>query len=398
MYLYHALSLLLALEEDEENPSSKRKYFRDGLNDEGRLRRRARIPRVALLDPTVSPWQYMYDSRDDTALITVTGFDRAIFDELLLKFIPYYNSYSPWDSGGAGGGGGIKPIDPLSVLGGRPRKLDAAACLALVLVANRTTGSLFQLQTFFGATGTPIGKWLQFGRRIVCLMLENDPLAAVRMPSVDKIEELKSVCNEKFMFLRDAYCVGDGLKIPIENCGDPAVQNQFYNGWTHGTYITNLFIFSLDGRLIAMIINAPGSMHDSTLAMVKDMSSIYDHLEQIYQLTGGRCVMDSAFASANTDSIIKSAQDCFQGETALEISVFRDATSLRQAAEWGMRALQGSFPRLTEKIKWEDNEDNRFYFLYQVTLLYNYRLERVGLNQIRNTYVPAWSRDAAFFM
>jgi hypothetical protein len=35
------------------------------------------------------------------------------------------------------------------------------------------------------------------------------------------------------------------------------------------------------------------------------------------------------------------------------------ATSLRQAAEWGMRALQGSFPRLKERKTFSDDIADR---------------------------------------
>jgi hypothetical protein len=69
-----------------------------------------------------------------------------------------------------------------------------------------------------------------------------------------------------------------------------------------------------------------------------------------------------------------------------------EATSLRQAAEWGMRAIQGSMPRLKDAIRYEENGE-RSRIMKLVPLLYNLRLSRVGLNQIANTYVPHWSKD-----
>ena len=73
------------------------------------------------------------------------------------------------------------------------------------------------------------------------------------------------------------------------------------------------------------------------------------------------------------------------------------ATSLRQAAEWGMRAIQGAFPRLKDSVPVEENGERKVY-LSLVPLLYNFRLETVGSNQIRNTYCIGWSRDADFFI
>jgi hypothetical protein len=57
-----------------------------------------------------------------------------------------------------------------------------------------------------------------------------------------------------------------------------------------------------------------------------------------------------------------------------------------------MRAIQGAFPRLKDTIHYEattDIEDRleRKLVLKIVMLLYNFRLEKVGLNQIQNVYM-----------
>jgi len=66
--------------------------------------------------------------------------------------------------------------------------------------------------------------------------------------------------------------------------------------------------------------------------------------------------MDSAFCSRGNAFVIKSAQeDVTLGEDANEHTMLREATSMRQAAEWGMRALQGSFPRLKACLKYEEH-------------------------------------------
>ena len=82
-----------------------------------------------------------------------------------------------------------------------------------------------------------------------------------------------------------------------------------------------------------------------------------------------------------------------------------EATSLRQASEWGMRAIQSAFPQLKETIKYESAGDDdevedtkleRWLVLKLMVLLYNFRLEKVGLNQLQNVYVPGWSQDATY--
>ena len=107
--------------------------------------------------------------------------------------------------------------------------------------------------------------------------------------------------------------------------------------------------------------------------------------------------MDSAFAAGKAPYLIKSAQDVNVAKSAAEMVKLTEATSLRQAAEWGMRAIQGSMPRLKDAMQFEENGERK-RIMKLVPWLYNLRVIRVGLNQIANTYVPAWSRDAAYFI
>jgi hypothetical protein len=64
------------------------------------------------------------------------------------------------------------------------------------------------------------------------------------------------------------------------------------------------------------------------------------------------------------------------------------ATFLRQAAEWGMRVLQGSFPRLKDTLLYLEDMTDRRLFLHLIPMVYNFRTQFVGLNQIRSTFYP----------
>jgi len=107
-----------------------------------------------------------------------------------------------------------------------------------------------------------------------------------------------------------------------------------------------------------------------------------------FSISSGKCIMDSAFVSANNPSIISSAQQYSAARSVEDIVCFHDATSMRQAAEWGMHAILGSFPRLTERIQFEENGEH-FIILKLVPLLYNFCCETIGLNQICNTFLPS---------
>jgi hypothetical protein len=136
-------------------------------------------------------------------------------------------------------------------------------------------------------------------------------------------------------------------------------------------------------------------VHDSSIA---EWCCLYQKLEEVYRSTGRKCCVDSAFAAATNDFLIRSEEDLTscQTETEIAIKCTKDRLPvllLRQASEWGMRAIQSAFPRLKDTINYEVNGERRI-LLKLVPLLYNIRLELVGLNQIRNVYALHWSKDA----
>jgi len=378
-FLSSALSFLAA------HVNSKAPTFRDLLDLIGRQRRDRRIPREALLWPEESPWKKLCNSGNQQAMITATGFDHQAFAELLSIFKPLFNGHTPWT--GLSDGSAFAKLKKKRL--GRPRLIAAEDCLGLVLCWCRFKGALFILQGWFGLTGTPADVWLKFGRRMLLKAIHRHPHAKVRMPSDQKIEQHKAVIGSQHPALANVHCVADGLKLFFESVQNHLEQSMCHNGWTGGCCTTNLFCFGPDGRIIACFLNSPGSVHDSTMA---DWGDVYKLWEEICDRTGAVCCIDSAFKTCEAPCLIRSSNDETKARDAAEHQIFVQATSLRQAAEWGMRAIQGSFPRLKDKIKCELNGERKVFLLLAVCL-YNCRVERVGLNQIRNVCVPGWSKD-----
>ena len=62
-----------------------------------------------------------------------------------------------------------------------------------------------------------------------------------------------------------------------------------------------------------------------------------------------------------------------------------------------MRGLQGSFPRLKHRIIYEENGEQAIILKF-ITLLYNYRVQSVVINQILNHYMPLLSEDARYLL
>jgi hypothetical protein len=74
---------------------------------------------------------------------------------------------------------------------------------------------------------------------------------------------------------------------------------KFYTGWTHGHYVTNLLGFGPGEMIIFGVINAPGSIDDSSLA---SFFGIYEKLQAVYDKTGSKVIMDLLFVQVNLSS------------------------------------------------------------------------------------------------
>jgi hypothetical protein len=67
-----------------------------------------------------------------------------------------------------------------------------------------------------------------------------------------------------------------------------------------------------------------------------------------------------------------------------------------QMAEWGMRGLQASFPRLKDRLDYEEKGEQQL-ILELIVYLYNSWATLVGLSQIQSVYMPWLRRSANMF-
>jgi len=81
-YSYYIYSQLLA--------DSRYKMI---LNEDDRRNRDRRIPRIALKKYKNSPFEYLYNSLNNQALLNATGHNHRTFNLLLKKIEPYYKYY-----------------------------------------------------------------------------------------------------------------------------------------------------------------------------------------------------------------------------------------------------------------------------------------------------------------
>jgi DDE superfamily endonuclease len=153
-----------------------------------------------------------------------------------------------------------------------------------------TTGSNSRtLPLIFGLTNTPMERWLSFGKSCLFSVLsEYKPT----FPNAIKVEAYKVALSVKYRHAVDVAFACDGVKIPIAKPGDHFKQSKYYNGWTHGHYVSCIFVFAPDGTIPVCVLNAPGCLHGSTVA---DYGGVYDKLRSLCNFYGPKTVVDSAF-------------------------------------------------------------------------------------------------------
>jgi hypothetical protein len=91
--------------------------------------------------------------------------------------------------------------------------------------------------------------------------------------------------------------------------------------------------------------------------------------------------VDSAFGNVSREFLIKLMKEIIHIKDSVEREIARDAISMWQSAEWGMRKFQSSMPRLKDHMKFETRGEQRIT-LTMMILLYNLQTRAVGINQI----------------
>ncbi|KAJ7325461.1 hypothetical protein DFH08DRAFT_817138 [Mycena albidolilacea] len=166
------------------------------------------------------------------------------------------------------------------------------------------------------------------------------PDAAIRYPgSVEEFQALNDLIIERHSQLKGAFASLDGLNLPVQTAEDEEMENATYNGWLCEHFISS----QIEGKIRAPIKS--GQVIRGTTAEIED-----------------------------------------------KLAFDRDLLSYRQTAEWGMRALQGSFGRLRLPLDIGDT-DARGNLLEICVRLHNLRTRRVGHNQIRTVYMPLWRQN-----
>lgn len=156
------------------------------------------------------------------------------------------------------------------------------------------------------------------------------------------------------------------------------------------------FITFITGTVIACHLNAPGSWHDSRVAQ-----PIYQKLRtrtpNVYYLVADTAFPRGSAAVRNGGFIrapMKAGERLHMTDEEMRAAVQFDhqLLSCQQAAEWGMRTIQGSFGRLWMPLPVDDTR-GRAKLIETCIRLSNVRARLVGISQIREVFMPIWKEE-----
>ena len=353
----------------------------EGLQVRNQRLHRFYLTRASLAHPRAdTAWQVLYRSQINKAFIVTMGINTSLFHELATKFAQL------WDH---------EVIVRTDVRDGKKycgrRSLGAEGVLGLILHYLNSTMSSYSLQQIFGLTPAVCSRYLRNGLPTLLRVLICDKNAHIMWPTEHEMEYLSSLIRAKYPRVKHAIGFVDGVHLPVFSTANSEMQNAYYNGWCSSHFTSNIFCFSPQGRIICCALNAPGSWHDSNVATGFYRKLLNNTPDPYFVVADTAFPRSEALLKNKIKTPLKSDFKWPESRTAcIELKLDHEQIiSARQAAEWGMHALQGSFGRLKMPLSITDIEF-RSNVLMVYTRLHQLRVSIVGVNQIRNVYEHAW--------
>jgi hypothetical protein len=154
--------------------------------------------------------------------------------------------------------------------------------------------------------------------------------------------------------------------------------------------VNNVFAYGPDGKVFLCAINFPGSWPDGSIT-----ANILPYIRN--NIGNYKMCVDQGFPRSGDAHLIlvgpiskRQAKRLALNLRPYLLRISNIYTSLRQASEWGMRSLQGTFPRCKKRLP--GNAEKRKKVIQSIVLIHNFRTELVGLNQISTVFDPEYER------
>ena len=335
------------------------------------IRERSYLLRESLLHPTLSPWRRLYEYGDPSSFLHVTGLTREAFEMLLgVVFAPGHRLRQRRR--------------------GRPWSLPMDGHLGLLLCYLGSQMNLKWLCLIFGITPSACSRILHYILRLTVKRLRHHPLARVKFPNEEEMQQYADMIRHREPSVTDVIGFMDGVSFTTECTDERVEQNAYYCGYDCDTMVNNVFIFGPDGKIFFCAINYPGSWADGTLT-----ARFFAHIKQ--RIGRHKICVDQGFPRSGEASGIlvgpipeRSARRLHPAVHDNLLRLSNVYTSLRQASEWGMRGMQGTFPRCKKRLP--SDRVKRRLVIESIIFINNFRTHIVGLNQISTVFNPEYEQ------
>ncbi len=340
------------------------------------IRERSNLLRQSILLPSASPWQHLWDHGDAESFLLMTGVTREVF-LMLLKVL-----YSPTEI----------QHHSTCLFGrvGRPRSLMIHAELGMFLFFIGSTMNIKHLCLLFGTTPNVCSQTVRRMLKQVPRNLRNNEFAKVVFPNNERMAQFAAMVQNSEPVAHDVIGFLDGVSLHSECSSDTLEQNAMYNGYHADTMVNNIIVYGADGKVIMCALNFPGSSHDGSLCtnilpILREKIGVFKIcVDQGFPRRGDALdILVGPVSKRSARSLSPLLRDYI-------LRLSNVYVSLRQASEWGMRCLQGSFPRIKRRLPSEKVKRKRM--IESIVLLHNYQTHFVGRNQIRAVFDPEYER------
>ena len=311
------------------------------------------------------------DYGDDSSFLHVTGLTRYAFTMLLDVVIP------PWHRLHHRRKGRQWSLPPDGQLG----------LLLFYLGSAMTTKFLCLL---FGITPSAFSRILHNMLRMAVRRLWNNPLARVQFPNEEKMQQFADMIKLREPEVGNVIGFMDGLSLTTECTSERLTQNAYYSGYHCDTMVNNVLAFGADGKVFFCALNYPGSWNDGSVT-----AQFFPHIKN--RIGGYKICVDQGFPRSGDayGTLVgpvsrRTAQHLHPAVRAYYLRLSNVYTSLRQASEWGMRGLQGTFPRIKHRLP--SDCEKRQLVLECIVYIHNFRTDLVGQNQIQTVFDPEYER------
>jgi hypothetical protein len=369
----HSIMTLLMLHEEEEHLARERKLKALCLLQlRANCRERSYLTSQALVHSAASPWFMLDENGTDLNFMNAVGLTKDAFNELAAEFENHYAVLS-----GPG-------------RSGRPtRFVNKRMVLSLLLHKYVSRSELKSLCELFGSPPATTSRTLAKAEEALERTLENMQDAAIRWPTATEQMEWAALVQAREPIIAKKFGFIDGKNYKVQEPTDSDLQNALYNGWLHSVLITGTLAFGADGCIFWMKHNCPGSWNNGKTSrgfrakLLDPRMTLEDHgvlADSAFPVSGemkGRIVTPLKLGDLE--------RAVAAGGRAARIGTVNNAVvSIRQAAEWGMGAVEKCFRCLTVPLPYDAEVRRRR--LLNIHRLYNYRVRRTNVSQIRNVF------------